>query len=122
MAQAARISDPPIAQERRLKMSYEEYLAWDDGGKQTEWADGEVIIFMPPTTVHQRVAYFFARLLSAWVEHVDLGEVFMSPLEMLILDSRASREPDVLFVAREHLDRVTTKGLEGPADLVVELI
>jgi Uma2 family endonuclease len=37
------------------------------------------------------------------------------------LPGYASREPDILFVAREHLHRLTTHRLEGPADLVVEV-
>jgi len=32
------------------------------------------------------------------------------------------REPDVLFVANEHLNRFRKNYLEGPADLVVEII
>jgi Uma2 family endonuclease len=35
---------------------------------------------------------------------------------------RAGREPDVLFVATEHLDRIKQTYLDGPADLVVEVI
>ena len=32
------------------------------------------------------------------------------------------REPDILFIAREHLDRFRDTYLDGPADLVVEII
>ena len=32
------------------------------------------------------------------------------------------REPDILFVSREHIDRLKETHLEGPADLVVEII
>jgi len=31
------------------------------------------------------------------------------------------REPDILFVAQEHLDRLKETYLDGPADLVVEI-
>jgi Uma2 family endonuclease len=33
-----------------------------------------------------------------------------------------AREPDLIFVAREHLDRLSSERLSGPADLVVEVI
>jgi Uma2 family endonuclease len=36
--------------------------------------------------------------------------------------SQSSREPDVLFVAREHASRLTENYLDGPADLVVEVV
>lgn len=32
------------------------------------------------------------------------------------------REPDVMFIAREHADRLKRMYLDGPADLVVEII
>jgi len=35
---------------------------------------------------------------------------------------RSGREPDLLFVAREHLDRLQETHLEGPADLAVEIV
>ena len=41
---------------------------------------------------------------------------------MRIVPGRSSREPDLLFVARDHRDRIADKRVEGPADLVVELI
>ena len=36
--------------------------------------------------------------------------------------AHAARLPDLLFVAREHLDRLERTRLAGPADLVVEVI
>ena len=33
-----------------------------------------------------------------------------------------AREPDLIFIAREHLDRLSQERLSGPADLVVEVI
>jgi len=36
--------------------------------------------------------------------------------------SLPGREPDLLFVSRGHCDRLTQQYLEGPADLVVEII
>jgi Uma2 family endonuclease len=34
----------------------------------------------------------------------------------------SGREPDLLFVANEHLDRFRATWIEGPADLVVEIV
>ena len=35
---------------------------------------------------------------------------------------KAGREPDILFVAKEHLWRLSPERLVGPADLVVEFV
>ncbi len=34
----------------------------------------------------------------------------------------SGREPDVLFIANDHLDRLKPPYLDGPADLVIEII
>ncbi len=49
-------------------MSYDEFLAAFDETVQAEWVDGEAIIFMPPTTLHQRVVGFLFNLLSFYAE------------------------------------------------------
>jgi Uma2 family endonuclease len=41
---------------------------------------------------------------------------------MRLFPGRSSREPDILFVAEKNLGRLTPERLEGPADLIVELI
>ncbi len=110
----------PSPQERRLAMTYEEWLAWAGDSTQSEWVDGEAIEFMPPKTVHALVSFFIARLLAAYADRFDLGQVIVAPFEMRL--ARSAREPDILFVAREHLDRLTPERLVGPADLAVELV
>lgn len=119
---AQQVAEAQAVQERRLKMSYEEYLAWEDEGAHGEWVDGEVIVFMPPTVLHQRIVGFLYYLLSSYLQFFDLGEVLAAPVEMHIVPGGSSREPDLLFVARKHLDRLTHERLVGPADLVVEVV
>ena len=112
----------PAPQEQPLAMTYEEWLAWADDSTQSEWVDGKVTVFMPPTIRHARIVRFLYLLLGMYLEPRDLGEVLAAPVEMRIVPGRSSREPDLLFVARDHRDRIADKRVEGPADLVVELI
>ena len=114
--------DAPPVQERRLRMSYEEFLKWSDEDTHAEWVNGEVIVFMPPKTIHQQIVVFLSNLLSLYVRFFNLGEVLTAPFEMRVLPGRSSREPDLLFIAHEHQDRLTAERLDGPADLVVELV
>ncbi len=116
------LADAQAAQEQHLTMSYEEFLDWASEDIHAEWVHGEVTIFMPPKTVHQRIVFWLSTLLALYARHFDLGEVVMAPFEMRLWPGRSSREPDILFVARAHQDRLTPQRLEGPADLVVELI
>ena len=116
------VTQPAPAGERRLPMTYEEFQAWEDEGRHGEWVDGGVIVFMPPTDRHQAVITWLARLLGFFADPFDLGEVRVAPLEIRARPGGPAREPDLLFVAREHLDRLTPQRLAGPADLVVEVV
>jgi Uma2 family endonuclease len=103
-------------------MSYEEYLAWAGEDVHAEWVNGEVIVQMPPKPRHQQVVAFLLRLLGQFIELFQLGRLLPVPLEMRAIPDGPAREPDLLFVAREHLDRLTEARLSGPADLVVEVV
>ncbi len=50
----------PTRQGQRLRMSYEEYLAWADEDIHAEWVNGEVIVHKPPKIQQQRVVRFLA--------------------------------------------------------------
>jgi Uma2 family endonuclease len=43
-------------------------------------------------------------------------------LEVKLQPEGSSREPDILFVATENLERLTQERLNGPPDLVIEVI
>lgn len=106
----------------RLKMSYEAFLEWADEDTHAEWVNGEVIVFMPPTYQHQNVLGFLHELLKLFINFSDLGKILFAPFEMKLEQSNAYREPDILFVAKDNLSRLTEERLVGPADLIVEII
>ena len=118
----AAITEQPITGEQRIKMSYAEYLAWPDQGNLTEWADGALVILMPPLTIHQKISDFLSRLIALYVDLLKLGTVISAPFEMRVYPDGAAREPDIIFIATEHMDWLTDKRLVGPADLAVEVI
>jgi len=104
------------------KMTYEEFLAWADEDTCAEWVDGEVIMLTPAPRKHQDVAVFLIALLRHFVETHSLGAILSAPFQMKTGPDLPGREPDILFVAREHLDRLKDTYLDGPADLVVEIV
>jgi Uma2 family endonuclease len=112
----------PTTQSQRLRMSYEEFLAWADEDVHAEWVDGEVIVQMPPKEPHQRVVAFLMSLMTLFIQLYKLGRVLPAPFEMRAIPDGSAREPDLIFIAREHLDRLSQERLSGPADLVVEVI
>ena len=102
------------------RMSYEEFLQWADEDTLAEWVDGEIIMTSPASKRHQQLLGFLEKVLGVFVEQHDLGIVLSAPFQMKL--ERSGREPDLLFVAREHLDRLRETFLDGPADLVVEIV
>ena len=117
-----------IAQEQAMKetrssapgvrMSYEEFLEWCDEDTWAEWVDGEVIVLSLASDRHQDLVRFLTAVLSVFTETRELGIVRPAPFQMKL---EQGREPDVLFVAHEHLDRLKENYLDGPADLVIEI-
>jgi len=104
---------------RRPRMTYEEFLAWADEDTLAEWVDGEVVMTSPANDRHQDISGFLESVLRAFVEARRLGIIRSAPFQMKL---EHGREPDLLFVAREHLKRLKETYLDGPADLVVEIV
>ena len=114
--------EPAPAKGQRLKMPYEEFLAWADEAVHAEWVDGEVYVFMPPNERHQDLLGFLYTLLLLYVRGFDLGAVLLAPFEMRLGSVRSSRQPDLVFVRKEHAHRLDAQRLDGPGDLVVEVV
>ena len=116
------------------KMSYEEFLDWADDDLHAEWVDGRVEfthlavdpetleITMSVSRAHTMIGAFLIALLQLWVEALQAGEIFYAPYQMKTGPDLPGREPDVMFVANSNLDRTHDKHLEGPADVVFEIV
>ena len=109
--------EPPA---KPKKMTYEEFLAWADEDTLAEWVNGEVVMHSPASNEHQDISGFLGALLRLFVEERKLGIVRSAPFQMKLPGS--GREPDLLFVAARHVDRLRRTYLDGPADLVVEVL
>ncbi len=120
------MSNTPVAPGRPAPpptpISFEEFLAWADEDTLAEWVDGELRIMSPASADHQRVRDFLLTLLRLFVEAHRLGEVFSAPFLMRLPTRPSGREPDLLFVASSHANRLRETHLDGPADLVVEIV
>lgn len=102
------------------RMTYEEFLAWADEDTLAEWVDGAVVMTSPASNVHQDLARFLTAVLSVFVEAHAIGVIRPAPFQMKL--TRSGREPDLIFLAHEHIQRLRPTYLDGPADLVVEIV
>lgn len=101
-------------------MSYEAFLTWADEDTLAEWVDGVVVMVSPASVRHQLVATFLQELVTTFVKVHSLGVVLPPPFQMKL--ERSGREPDLLYLANVHRDRMKETYLDGPADLVVEIV
>ncbi len=104
------------------RLTWDDYLARAPESALAEWVDGEILEHVPPVFRHQVVAAFLFTLLHRFTQLFGLGQVLHAPFAMRLLPEGPAREPDVLFVVRANSERFRRTHLEGPADIVVEVV
>ena len=100
-------------------LTYEDYLKTPDD-ERWELLNGELIMVASPNTAHQRIAGNLYWFLVAFVRERGLGEVFISPFDVVLSHTNVL-QPDVLFVGTERESVVTADNIRGAPSLVVEV-
>ena len=106
----------------REKLRYEDFLAWCDEDTWAEWVDGDIIMVPAASARHQDIGSFLENFLRRHIESQNLGRILRAPFQMKLGPNLPGREPDLLYVASAHLYRLKDTYLDGPADMVIEII
>lgn len=97
------------------------YLELTDGtNRRIEFADGRLEFLPMPTELHQALVGFLYHALLAFATAGDLGLVPFPPLRVRLASGKV-REPDVLFLLKEHYHLRSNRVWNG-ADLVMEVV
>lgn len=103
------------------RMTEEEFERWALREQvRAEWVNGEVQIMSPANVDHWDIGVWLTTLMRMHATKHDLGKVGSTDLLMRMENRRSL--PDVVFVAKAHLPRLKRTYLEGPADLIVEVV
>jgi Uma2 family endonuclease len=113
---------PPPRPGIHLRMSYEEFLVWSPDNMWAEWKDGEAIVFMSMTPLHQQIIARLFVLLSLFVRARDLGIVRPGPILAKLWPEGPAREPDVTFISHARMAALGDIVYSGGPDLMVEVI
>lgn len=104
-----------------IKLTYEDYVELPDDGRRYEILDGELEVSPAPAPQHQAVSRNLLWLLHGHVRDRELGSVYCAPIDV-ILAQTSIVQPDLVFVAIGRTSLVTARAIEGPPDLMVEII
>ncbi len=103
-------------------VTFEEFLT-RFAEQRAEWIDGKVILLtMSNNTPHQLILGFLYSLFGLYLGFKGLGQVLLAGVPMSLPNVNPKREPDLLIVLNDHLDRIKLNYLDGPADIVVEIV
>lgn len=102
-------------------VTYEDLASFADDNVRREIIDGELFVTAAPFLRHQRV---LRRLLLAFDRHIQEhggGEVFMAPADVVFSQINVV-EPDLLFIAKDQLEIMTEKNVQGAPALIAEVV
>src|SRR5579884_243456 len=102
-------------------LTYEDLREIPDDGCRYELFDGALIAMSSATPHHQRLSVRLAMVLDRTIVVTGLGEVFAAPLDVRFADNTVL-QPDLIVVRQERLQIVGANCIEGPPDLVVEIL
>lgn len=97
-----------------------DYFALPDTNRYMELSEGRLIMPPHPTYAHQTALQNLFLKLNEFVESRQLGVVRFAPLPVRLWPGKV-REPDIFFIAKEHIERIGEQAC-GVPDLVVEVL
>lgn len=107
-----------LAEERQRRDQFYQEMTPD---MKVEFIEGEVILHSPARNVHLDVTTRLAKLLSAYVDAQELGEIKVE--KCLCVFPRNDYEPDVVFFSREKAAALGNNTMKFPVpDLIVEVL
>lgn len=106
--------------DRTKEWTVEDYLLLEETDTRCELINGELIMSPAPNPYHQQVLSNLNDFIKKAARQVG-GKAYFSPIDLYI-SKKSVLQPDLIFLSKENLSFVTARGIEGPPDIVVEVI
>jgi Uma2 family endonuclease len=107
---------------RQGQWTYADYCRLPEDGWRYEVIRGVLYMTPAPWPRHRKATGNILAALHRHVQEGDLGEVYAAPIDVLLPGLTDPVQPDILFLARDRLDIVKEKAIEGVPDLIVEVL
>ncbi|RKX75934.1 MAG: Uma2 family endonuclease [Spirochaetes bacterium] len=104
---------------KKVKYTYKDYAKLPEGAPY-QLIGGDLVKSPSPVPYHQGLAGRF-HLLFAELEKKGKGKVFFSPIDVYLGETE-TYQPDLIFICSDRLHIIGDKKIEGPPDIVVEIL
>jgi len=105
------------------KWTYADYLRLPDDGRRNEIIRGYLHVSPTPPVIHQRAVTRLFKRFDAFVFDYELGEIFVSPVDILLPKGIAEPvQPDLVFIRAGEEPGDDTQNFQGVPGLVVEVL
>lgn len=107
------------------KITFAEYLAYDDGtDNRYEFVDGELVLMPPPIGEHEDIVHFLFIVLHQEIQRLGLGLVAKIANTGVRTTSSRSRLPDLVVMSKEQNQAIrdVSSVLESSPLLIVEVV
>lgn len=106
---------------KTILLTYEDYAHLPNDGRRYELYEGRLVVTPAPTPKHQLVLGNLYQVLRRHIDAGRLGQLLFAPID-LILNPSTVLQPDLIYLRSDRLGLVTDRGVEGPPDLIVEVL
>ena len=108
----------------KTKLTFEEYLNYDDGtDNRYEFVDGELLLMNPPIGRHAIILSFLQNIFTNEINRLDLPWIALQVVGVRTSLNRA-RIPDLCVATREQIEPYLDKSavIESPSLLSIEVV
>lgn len=103
------------------QLTYHDYTLLPDDGNRYEIIEGDLSTTPAPVTRHQIIVGRLIHCLLSYLEAHPVGTVLSAPCDVVLSDTDIV-QPDVLYVRNNSTAHVTEHNVQGPPDVVVEIL
>ena len=102
-------------------LTYREFCLLPEDGRRHELIEGDFYSTPSPAPMHQRVSFRLMQALGRQLDDAGLAIVFPAPTDLILADTTVT-VPDILVLRRDRKHLITRRGIEGPPEIVVEIL
>ena len=104
----------------KKKYTYQDYLQTPDE-ERYELINGELLMAPAPFPLHQNISAELHMRLMLFVKDNKMGKVLAAPCD-IYFDEENTVQPDIFFIAKERLNIIGEKKIEGAPDITIEIV